>query len=245
MRVAVVHGRPTADLAGEAAQDADLVVLPEGVQSYELIRQLAQEHDTWIAGGCLLPDGGHTYSAYLIAEPDGATHVHMKDEPDPWESHLATNGIDDGFCSTPRGPIGLASGLELLRSRTAQRLRGYVRLIAGGTSTRHAAPQRLARTTGAPVAISHPVASRIVARDGRLLASTTQEGFVVAEVDIERDPAPLAPIPDAHWLATMQPSTTLAWRAQSLRGRARYRRTQRPDQPRRIFAYNGTGAPLR
>jgi hypothetical protein len=69
----------------------------------------------------------------VLAEPSGAAHLHDKDQPTLWENFFYTGSEDDGFCSTSLGPLGLANGFEWARTRTAARLRGGVRLVAGGS----------------------------------------------------------------------------------------------------------------
>lgn len=193
-----------ADLARDAAREhgPEIIVLPEAITSptvhspamhavpraidgepYEMLRRLARTCGCWVGGGYLAVNGPRARSVYVIAEPNGATHVHEKEQPDLWEAHYATGGIDDGFASTPRGPVGIVSGLEWLRSSTAQRLAGTVRILLGGacwwappgwralpkSARRHSqerfaalareAPSRMARTVGAPAAVAHHMGS--------------------------------------------------------------------------------------
>lgn len=69
----------------------------------------------------------------MIAEPDGTTYIHDKDEPSVWEYCYYTAGKDDGVFSTPYGRIGCVMGYETARTRTARRMRaGGVELILGG-----------------------------------------------------------------------------------------------------------------
>lgn len=49
-----------------------------------------------------------------------------------WENNYYGPGRDPGIMETALGPIGCANGFEWIRSRTAARLRGRVRLLAGG-----------------------------------------------------------------------------------------------------------------
>jgi len=193
--------RRAADLVGQAVREHSpgLVLLPESMTSpivqspaippvarpvdgepYELLRRLAREHDCWVGGGFLALRGGAVRATYVLAEPGGATHLHDKDQPGFWEAAYCTGGMEDGFCSTPLAPVGLVSGMEWIRSRTAERLRGIVRLLAGGAcwwslpdwpvarplarrdhdrnvALAREAPGRLARIVGAPAAIAQQV----------------------------------------------------------------------------------------
>ena len=65
-------------------------------------------------------------------EPDGTAHLHDKDQPSFWENNYYSAGSDDGVVQTSLGPIGLANGFEWGRARTAERMLGRVRLLAGG-----------------------------------------------------------------------------------------------------------------
>lgn len=193
--------RHVEDLTRQAIREhaPDLVILPEAIGSptaftsdmervvqpvtgapYELLRRLARENGCWIGGGFHAARGSHARSTYVLTEPDGASHVHDKDQPELWEACIAAGSYDDGFASTPHGPIGLVCGLEWLRARTAVRLAGQVRLLVGGAcwwsypdwrltrrwygrehgraiALAREAPARLARIVGAPAAVAHHV----------------------------------------------------------------------------------------
>jgi hypothetical protein len=85
-----------------------------------------------VGGGYLAVRGEDARGTYAVCEPDGAVHLHDKDQPSMWENHYYAPGRDQGIADTALGPIGVANGFEWLRSRTAERLRGRVRLVAGG-----------------------------------------------------------------------------------------------------------------
>ena len=124
--------------------------------------------------------GGHTYGTYVLAEPDGAAHLHDKDIPTAWEQNYYRGGDDDGVvrCETLGATVGLMSGWEWARNRTSGRVRaGGAQLVLGGmcwpslptnwpgplrrlTEREHgiwreqarALPGQVARLTGVPVA---------------------------------------------------------------------------------------------
>lgn len=130
----------------------DVVVLPEAYNTpnvyhpvlrrtpvpidgapYQLLKQMAREHGCWVGGGYVSLRGRWPRHSYVIAEPDGTTYIHDKDEPSMWEYCYYTAGKDDGVFSTPFGRTGVAMGFETARTRTAQRMRdGGVQLILGG-----------------------------------------------------------------------------------------------------------------
>jgi predicted amidohydrolase len=100
-----------------------------------LLRGLARELDCVIAGGFLAVRGRDAYGTYVLAEPSGAIHLHDKDIPTAWEQHFYRGGDDDGVatCDTLGCRVGLMSGWEWARNRTAGRVRaGGVRLVVGG-----------------------------------------------------------------------------------------------------------------
>ncbi len=125
---------------------------PGGVHHAERLREGAQaarrgrwtasrcscSHDSrasWAAcsaGGFLAVRGAHTYGTFVLAEPDGAVHLHDKDIPTAWEQHFYLGGDDPGVtrCETLGCEVGLMSGWEWARFRTSARVR------AGGVARR-------------------------------------------------------------------------------------------------------------
>jgi predicted amidohydrolase len=151
---------------------------------FQLYRRLAQELDCQVAGGFLARRGADVYGTYVLAEPDGTTHLHDKDIPTMWEQNYYRGGDDDGitWSRSLDAPMGLASGWEWARYRTAARLRGRVQLLAGGmcwpsfplnwrgplrpwAAREHGLqrqfarelPRQMARLIGAPIAIASHV----------------------------------------------------------------------------------------
>lgn len=145
--------RHIADVVGQAVREhsPDMLFLPEVSCSPNLAhsmmggcvrpveggplaayRALAREHGCLIGGGALTIRGSDARNTYYLCEPDGSVHLHDKDQPSMWENVTYAAGVDDGICVTGDGPIGVPSGFEWIRARTAARLRGRVRLVAGG-----------------------------------------------------------------------------------------------------------------
>jgi len=142
------------ELVRKAAAETgpDLVVLPEAVTSpnvyhpalraaprpvdgpaYQLFRDLARELGCAVGAGYHSVRGGDARHTYVLAEADGSTHLHDKDQPSVWENCYYVGGTDDGVLDTGFGRVGCALGFECNRSRTARRLRAAgVRLIVGG-----------------------------------------------------------------------------------------------------------------
>lgn len=183
------------DLVRQAARehDPDMILLPDACTGalmpgrvtgaaaqrdagpfYGMLRSLAREFGCWLGGGYLALRGDSTRCTYVLAEPDGATHLHDRGAIALWESALIAAGKDDGFCSTPLMPLGLASGLEFAQPDTVMRLKGLVRMVVGGTclfsspgpawwpTDRFGIPEAsaaalapgLARSVGVPVAVA-------------------------------------------------------------------------------------------
>ena len=104
-------------------------------QPYQLITRLARELDCIIGGGFLAIRGEHTYGTFVLAEPNGAVHLHDKDQPSAWENAFYRGGDDDGIvrCETLDATVALMSGWEWARNRTARRARAAgARLVLGG-----------------------------------------------------------------------------------------------------------------
>jgi predicted amidohydrolase len=142
------------DLIRKAAAEtgADIIVLPEAVTSpnvyhpslraaptpvdgpaCQLFRRLATELGCAVGAGYHSVRGADAHHTYVLAEADGSTHLHDKDQPSVWENCYYVGGTDDGIFDTAFGKVGCAMGFECNRGRTAQRFRaGGVRLIIGG-----------------------------------------------------------------------------------------------------------------
>ena len=153
---------------------------PVDGQPMQLLTGLARELGCVIAGGFLAIRGAHAYGTFVLAEPNGAVHLHDKDIPTAWEHHFYRGGDDPGLaeCTTLGCTVGLMSGWEWARYRTAARVRDAgARLVIGGmcwpsmplnwggplrpwVRREHAIwrrqarelPGQVARLTGAPVA---------------------------------------------------------------------------------------------
>jgi len=117
--------RHCAALVREASvmHSPDVILLPEAMTSpnmfqrvlrrvpqpvdgtpYQMIAGLAKELHCMIGGGFLSIRGRHARHTYVLAEPDGTTHLHDKDEPSMWENN---------FYRRPRR----RAGLHLVRRR--------------------------------------------------------------------------------------------------------------------------------
>jgi predicted amidohydrolase len=153
---------------------------PVDGQPWQMITRLARELDCVIGGGFLSIRGSHAYGTFVLAEPNGAAHLHDKDIPTAWEQHFYRGGDDAGvFHSRALGcTVGLMSGWEWARFRTSARVRAAgAGLVIGGmcwpsmplnwggplrpwAAREHAIwrsqaaelPGQVARLTGAPVA---------------------------------------------------------------------------------------------
>jgi predicted amidohydrolase len=144
------------DLIRDAHREhaADVVVVPEACttpnvyakvlrgtarpvdgQPFQLLTRLARELDCVVAGGFVAVRGADTFGTYVLAEPDGAVHLHDKDIPTAWEQHFYRGGDDDGVvrCGTLGCDVGLMSGWEWARFRTSARVREKrAQLVLGG-----------------------------------------------------------------------------------------------------------------
>jgi len=140
-------------LASEAiSQGATLVVLPEMFSSsmgfhddvlrairpingapLELMKSLARRGQAIVGGSFLAQDGEDVYNAFFLVSPDGSVARHDKDHPTYWENCYYVGGTDDGILETEIGTVGVGLCWELIRSKTALRLRDKVSLLVGGS----------------------------------------------------------------------------------------------------------------
>ncbi len=136
-----------------------------------LLEGMAREAGVVAGGSFFARDGDHVYNSFLLVFPDGTKFRHDKDYPTYWETCYSEKGSDDGVLSTPVGPVGVALCWEMVRSGTAARLSGKVRMLLTGStwwtlpddaSADHPlravnlnmlreSPPRLARMLGVPV----------------------------------------------------------------------------------------------
>ncbi len=144
------------DLVRDAAREhgAEVIVVPEAFttpnvyakvlrsaarpidgQPLQMLTRLARELGCTLAGGFVAVRGRDAYGTFVLAEPNGALHLHDKDIPTAWEQHFYVGGDDAGIaqCDTLGCAVGLMSGWEWARFRTAARVRAAgVRLVLGG-----------------------------------------------------------------------------------------------------------------
>jgi len=98
-----------------------------------LMRRLAHQGNCVIGGSFLARRNGRVHNSFLLAFPDGSTQRHDKDYPAYWENCICQMGKDDGVLDTPVGRVGAALCWELIRSNTATRMLGKVKLVIGGS----------------------------------------------------------------------------------------------------------------
>lgn len=152
-------------------EDMVTAIRPLNGAPAQLLRDLAREGNVVVGGSFLANDGGRVFNTFLLVLPDGTTYRHDKDFPTYWETCYYEKGSDDGVLSTPAGPVGVALCWEMVRSDTARRLLGKIRLLLTGSTwwtlpeeagpdhplravnlaMLQASPPRLARMLGVPV----------------------------------------------------------------------------------------------
>ncbi|QZT64814.1 carbon-nitrogen hydrolase family protein [Mycolicibacterium austroafricanum] len=115
----------------DALKDA---ALPPDGEATALLTTLARRHRALVGGSFLCRDAdGHVRNAYLAVGPDGAVGRHDKDLPTMWENAFYTGGHDDGVFTADGYQVGAAVCWELMRTRTAARLRSRVDLLMTGS----------------------------------------------------------------------------------------------------------------
>ncbi len=151
----VAHNMAQAErLVDEAIADgADWILLPEMFTSAaafhedmlhairpidgapaQLLREKARRHGVTVGGSFLARDGNAVHNSFLLYQPDGSMHRHDKDQPTYWEACYYEDGRDDGVLNTTAGDIGVALYWEMIRSRTARRLRDRVQILLAGST---------------------------------------------------------------------------------------------------------------
>lgn len=100
----------------------------------ELLCSLARRYDTLVGGSFLCRDeDGHVRNAYVAADATGVVGRHDKDLPTMWENSFYIGGQDDGVFRAGTYEVGAAVCWELMRTRTAQRMRSRVDLVMTGS----------------------------------------------------------------------------------------------------------------
>jgi len=99
----------------------------------QLLRNLAREGNAFVGGSFLAWRDGNAYNSFVLAAPNGRMLTHDKDYPSFCENCYYIGGSDDGVLSTVDGTVGAAVCYELVRAKTAARMRGRVGMVLAGT----------------------------------------------------------------------------------------------------------------
>lgn len=113
--------------------DMSRVAQPLDGPALRMMVDAARRHGGYVGGSFIATRGGDDYNTFVLAFPDGRYVTHDKDQPTMWENCYYVGGSDDGILNTPLGPLGAALCWELVRTRTARRLRGKIDLLVGGS----------------------------------------------------------------------------------------------------------------
>lgn len=114
---------------------ADRSLPPDG-EAARMLSRVAEECGVFLGGSFLCRDPDlEVRNAFLLAGPDGEIRGrHDKDLPTMWENALYTGGNDDGVIEAGEFTAGAAVCWEFMRRPTAERLRGRVDLVVGGSN---------------------------------------------------------------------------------------------------------------
>ncbi|MUM19598.1 carbon-nitrogen hydrolase family protein [Mycobacterium sp. CBMA271] len=108
--------------------------LPPSGAATELLCAVARRYDALVGGSFLCRDeDGHVRNAYFAADSTGIVGRHDKDLPTMWENSFYIGGQDDGVFRAGAYEVGAAVCWELMRTRTAQRLRSRVDVVMTGS----------------------------------------------------------------------------------------------------------------
>lgn len=97
------------------------------------MKRLARQGHCVIGGSFLAQRDERVHNSFLLVFPDGSTQRHDKDYPTYWENCICQGGEDDGVLETPIGTVGASLCWEFIRSQTATRMLGRVKLAIGGS----------------------------------------------------------------------------------------------------------------
>lgn len=86
-----------------------------------------------LGGSFLARHRRRVFNTFVLVFPNGEVLQHNKDFPTYWENCYYEAGSDDGVLTTASGNVGSVLCWEFIRSETARRLLGKVRLIVGGS----------------------------------------------------------------------------------------------------------------
>lgn len=107
--------------------------LPPKNMALDLLLTKAQQYNAQIGGSYLEMRDGDVYNTYVLVEPNGTVYRHDKDLPTMVENAFYIGGQDDGQFETDQHRVGIAMCWEMIRTQTAQRLRGRVDLLMAGS----------------------------------------------------------------------------------------------------------------
>jgi predicted amidohydrolase len=99
----------------------------------QLLTSLAKEYEGVVGGSFIAIRDGNAYNTFVLAFPNGNIFLHDKDHPSLWEAFYYVGGKDEGVMETPVGPIGSVLCWEFIRTGTAERMRGRVIMVVGGS----------------------------------------------------------------------------------------------------------------
>jgi len=109
------------------------VALPPDGPALKMMMGLAAKFKGYLAGSFIVADKGDAYNRCFLCGPEGVLGAHDKDQPTMWENAYYIGGKDDGIIPTPLGPVGAAVCWELIRTRTAKRLAGKIKMLLSGS----------------------------------------------------------------------------------------------------------------
>lgn len=110
--------------------------LPPDGEAARMLSRVAGDCGIFLGGSFLCRDPDlEVRNAFLLAGPDGRIlGRHDKDLPTMWENALYVGGSDDGLIDAGAFTVGAAVCWEFMRRPTAERLRGRVDLVVGGSN---------------------------------------------------------------------------------------------------------------
>jgi predicted amidohydrolase len=156
-----------------------------------LMGRAARAHGAMVGGSflCRHPDG-RVRNTFVLMGPDGMLGAHDKDLPTMWESYFYEGGSDRGVIgSDPR--FGVAMCWEFLRRPTAERLRGRVDCVIGGSAWWSVPSWRPGVVFRPQQALNASNATQSVCALARMVGAPIVHGALVGEVQCRLPGTPL------------------------------------------------------
>jgi predicted amidohydrolase len=98
-----------------------------------LFTAMAHRHGGYVGGSFVCSKGADRYNTFVLVRPDGSYVTHDKHFPSWWENCYYIPGETEGVFTADELRVGAALCWELARRETAERLKGKIDFVVGGS----------------------------------------------------------------------------------------------------------------